>query len=567
VDPPSSAAAAASPGAMAGDDPSYALKRIKFFNRSVSIVLQNVNGPCPLLAIGGRGGRGGPRWPQRRHQRRPSRGAPDPAATRPTHAPAPPLRPSTPPAANVLSLRNLLKLPGGARDISQERLVTMVADLLLEASRQCETAAGGSAAAAAHAAHAVSECFEVLAKLTTGIDVNVKFWAPTAFEPTREVSVFDLLGITLVHGWLVDPARDARTAAVFGKRSYNELVELLLAAGAGDESDAAAPAPGGGAAEMAGAGAAAAGAGGAQARPPADSNGGVAGGGAAAAAAACQSDEDIIHALVDQIVASVASEGAGPADADAPAANGPASGSETLGQPQQQQQQQQQQQAHDAAVVRAFMERHCSQLTAAGLAALAAELREHQLAVFFRNNHFSTAFKHEGHVYLLVTDQGYASEPDVVWERLDAVDGNTTLVDSGFQQFVPHAEAPYNPAAFEAAAAVEEADFALALQLQLAEEDAAAAARQQQQAAAAARAAAPAQQPGSQPAQAQGWSPARGQPAQQQYAPPTRPHRPSSGSGGRRERTGRLAAGGPPTPLEAAAARMRDKVEEKCSMM
>ena len=39
--------------------------------------------------------------------------------------------------------------------------------------------------------------------------------------------MFDLLGIPLVHGWLVDP-QDATTAAVFGNKSYNELVEMLF---------------------------------------------------------------------------------------------------------------------------------------------------------------------------------------------------------------------------------------------------------------------------------------------------------------------------------------------------
>lgn len=42
----------------------------------------------------------------------------------------------------------------------------------------------------------------MLAQLATGIDVNVRFNAPDAFEATREVAVFDLLGIPLVHGWV-----------------------------------------------------------------------------------------------------------------------------------------------------------------------------------------------------------------------------------------------------------------------------------------------------------------------------------------------------------------------------
>jgi hypothetical protein len=46
-------------------------------------------------------------------------------------------------------------------------------------------------------------------------------------QPTPEVAVFDLLGIPLVHGWLVDP-QDSKTAAVFSNKSYNELVEMLF---------------------------------------------------------------------------------------------------------------------------------------------------------------------------------------------------------------------------------------------------------------------------------------------------------------------------------------------------
>lgn len=39
---------------------------------------------------------------------------------------------------------------------------------------------------------------------------------------TNETAVFDLLDISLVHGWLVDP-QDAATTAALGQRSYNEV--------------------------------------------------------------------------------------------------------------------------------------------------------------------------------------------------------------------------------------------------------------------------------------------------------------------------------------------------------
>ena len=57
---------------MSTSVPSYKLKRIQYFKREVPIALQNENGPCPLLAI-----------------------------------------------ANVLLLRNQIKLPANAPDVSQ----------------------------------------------------------------------------------------------------------------------------------------------------------------------------------------------------------------------------------------------------------------------------------------------------------------------------------------------------------------------------------------------------------------------------------------------------------------
>ena len=69
-----------------------------------------------------------------------------------------------------------------------------------------------------------------------------------------------------------------------------------------------------------------------------------------------------------------------------------------------------------------------SQLSYHGLTRLHERLRANQLAVFFRNNHFNTLFKHEdGALYLLVTDLGYLREGAVVWERLSGIDGDTAF--------------------------------------------------------------------------------------------------------------------------------------------
>ena len=60
-------------------------------------------------------------------------------------------------------------------------------------------------------------------------------------------------------------------------------------------------------------------------------------------------------------------------------------------------------------------------------------MKDGQLAVFFRNNHFSTMVKEGGSLYLLVTDLGFLDKADVVWETLDSVQGDTVFVDKQFK--------------------------------------------------------------------------------------------------------------------------------------
>lgn len=67
----------------------------------------------------------------------------------------------------------------------------------------------------------------VLPKLSTGLDVNVRFTGVSDFEYTPECIVFDLLDIPLYHGWLLDPQSPEMVAAV-GKLSYNQLVEKII---------------------------------------------------------------------------------------------------------------------------------------------------------------------------------------------------------------------------------------------------------------------------------------------------------------------------------------------------
>ena len=88
-----------------------------------------------------------------------------------------------------------------------------------------------------------------------------------------------------------------------------------------------------------------------------------------------------------------------------------------------------------------FLDESASQLTYHGICELNAVIKEGELAVFFRNNHFSTIVKMGGVLYLLVTDQGYLHQGDVVWESLDSVQGDTVFVDQQFNTVTSGGEA------------------------------------------------------------------------------------------------------------------------------
>eukprot|EP00240_Pyramimonas_obovata_P006661 CAMPEP_0118952700 /NCGR_PEP_ID=MMETSP1169-20130426/55304_1 /TAXON_ID=36882 /ORGANISM="Pyramimonas obovata, Strain CCMP722" /LENGTH=179 /DNA_ID=CAMNT_0006900013 /DNA_START=360 /DNA_END=896 /DNA_ORIENTATION=+ len=81
----------------------------------------------------------------------------------------------------------------------------------------------------------VSEAMEALPGLETGLNVNVRLNSVTGFDLPKESVVFDILDIRLLHGWVVDPS-DEETAKVIGRTCYNQLIEKLVAASAGDTS-------------------------------------------------------------------------------------------------------------------------------------------------------------------------------------------------------------------------------------------------------------------------------------------------------------------------------------------
>ncbi|KAM3927585.1 ubiquitin carboxyl-terminal hydrolase MINDY-2 [Leptodactylus fuscus] len=259
----------------------YHIKWIRWKEQNTPIVTQNENGPCPLLAI-----------------------------------------------MNVLLLAWKVKLPPMMEIITAEQLMEYLGDYILEAKPK-----EISEAQRLNYEQNMSDAMEILHKLQTGLDVNVKFTGVRVFEYTPECIVFDLLDIPLYHGWLVDP-EIAEVVTAVGNCSYNQLVEKIIS---------------------------------------------------------CKQSEN----------SELVSEGL---------------------------------------VAEQFLNSTATQLTYHGLSELTSTLQEGELCVFFRNNHFSTMTKYKGLLYLLVTDQGFLTEENIVWESLHNVDGDGNFCDSDF-----HLRPPSDP--------------------------------------------------------------------------------------------------------------------------
>ncbi|SCU88073.1 LAMI_0D08658g1_1 [Lachancea mirantina] len=85
----------------------------------------------------------------------------------------------------------------------------------------------------------------------------------------------------------------------------------------------------------------------------------------------------------------------------------------------------------DANYIKAFLARSATQLTDYGLVHLKEVLLEKSYAILFRNDHFSTIIKSNGELFLLVTDQGFRSSPDIVWQSLKSVNGSQDTFYTG----------------------------------------------------------------------------------------------------------------------------------------
>ncbi|KAF0903701.1 hypothetical protein E2562_029073 [Oryza meyeriana var. granulata] len=178
--PPGAAAAdpdpAPAPAPLEPPEVMHKTRAVDFLGRRTPIVYQNDNGPCPLLAI-----------------------------------------------CNVMLLKNVISLNPDAGEVSQQKLLSLVAERLIDSNSNVQ---GKDEEYVRNREQNISDAIDLLPRLATGIDVNVMFRKIDDFEFTRERAIFDLLDIPLYHGWIVDP-QDTDTAAAIGSKSYNALASGL----------------------------------------------------------------------------------------------------------------------------------------------------------------------------------------------------------------------------------------------------------------------------------------------------------------------------------------------------
>ncbi|XP_046859139.1 ubiquitin carboxyl-terminal hydrolase MINDY-1-like [Xenia sp. Carnegie-2017] len=254
----------------------YFIKWILWKGIRTAIVTQNDNGPCPLLAI-----------------------------------------------INILLLRRVLCFPSKQEMVTTQELMDYLGDVFLE-----EIPKNMNEAAQRNFEQNMQDALSILPKLTTGLDVNVKFTGVNEFEFTPECVIFDLLNIHLYHGWLLDPQNIEFRKAI-GNLSYNQLVEKIVASKETDDNS---------------------------------------------------------------------------------------------------------QLSLEGYLAESFLDQTANQLTCHGVCELNAKMKDDELCVFFRNNHFNTLYKYKGELFVLLTDHGFLTEEKIVWQILCNVDGDGIFVDDNFKK-------------------------------------------------------------------------------------------------------------------------------------
>lgn len=104
-----------------------------------------------------------------------------------------------------------------------------------------------------------------------------------------------------------------------------------------------------------------------------------------------------------------------------------------------------QQMLQDIFAIKDFWKTSATQLTTWGLGVIRSSMKPGSVAILFRNDHFATVYKHpQTHgLMTLVTDAGYATHDEIVWESLVDVNGERAELFSG--DFRPVGGASHDP--------------------------------------------------------------------------------------------------------------------------
>lgn len=330
-------------------------------------------------------------------------------------------------AANVLLLRGTVSLPTKCvRDevATIDDVVNMLAEYVLGHNHSHH--------------HHINEMLTHFPMLQFGMDVNPKFTeGPSGVEYTMDVTAFELMNIELVHGWLID-TNDTQTFQLIGNKTYNELVETIITGNdatnemewicksiqeleiklkemeewidvAADREVVVDEAP-------------------AQESENKESE-------STNSIAEHDEQKTIVNQMAStEIHAAEQIKLPPPVSESVTDDKWKARGEiEVL----KKKYESLSQQSIIGAHLNAFLENTSHQLTEYGLQELNTYLANDCLCVFFRNNHFSTLTKTDGKMYTLVTDLGYASVPEVIWEELDVIDGDTEYFNDQFIKPIP----------------------------------------------------------------------------------------------------------------------------------
>ncbi|KAK3986620.1 protein FAM63A [Cladorrhinum sp. PSN332] len=102
---------------------------------------------------------------------------------------------------------------------------------------------------------------------------------------------------------------------------------------------------------------------------------------------------------------------------------------------------------HDIVTIKSFLNASATQLTNFGLDVIRKSMKPASVAILFRNDHFSTLYRHPQTLELLtlVTDAGYAGHAEVVWESLVDINGLRAEFYSGDFRVVGGASHSHSP--------------------------------------------------------------------------------------------------------------------------